>query len=124
MTSPTLDTTAGLVADLVWAGVRLEAAGDNLRYRPQSAMTADLVERLRDHKPELLFLLAAPGYGRHGWTRRQAAYLIRNARQRDPGQAVALRDAWRERMTVCIIDGNLSEDQAEQVALAELEAAS
>jgi len=34
---------------------------------------------------------------------------------------VAMRDAWRERLAVCTIDGGLTEDHAEQVALDELE---
>lgn len=64
-------------------------------------------------------------YGRGGWTRRRVAELIRDARRREirgrGGEAVAMRDAWRERLAVCTIDGGLTEDHAEQVALDELE---
>lgn len=51
--------------------------------------------------------------------RQQAADLIRQARRADHGRAVAMRDAWAERMAICTIDG-MSEADAERVALAEL----
>lgn len=60
-------------------------------------------------------------HGRGGWTRRRAAGLIRHARKRSDGEAVAMRDAWDERLAICTIDGGLTEDHAEQVALDELE---
>lgn len=50
-----------------------------------------------------------------------AAHLIREARQsgaRD--QAIAMRDAWEERMAICTVDGGLPEREAETVALSEL----
>lgn len=45
------------MADLAGRGIRLEAHGDRLRYHPRSAITPDLVDRLRDHKAELLAIL-------------------------------------------------------------------
>jgi hypothetical protein len=59
-------------------------------------------------------------HGRGGWTRRHAAELIRHARRHSADEAVALRDAWAERLAICIIDGELTGDIAEQVALTEL----
>ena len=56
-----------------------------------------------------------------GSTRRHAAQLIRDARRIDTDQAVAMRDAWRERLAICTVDGGLTNEDAEQVALAELE---
>ena len=55
--------------------------------------------------------------------RDQAARLIREARRNasDDGKAVALRDAWRERLAICTMDGDLSVEEAERVALHELE---
>ena len=47
--------------------------------------------------------------------------MIREARGADPNQAVALRDAWRERLAICTIDGGVPEADAERIALAELE---
>ena len=58
--------------------------------------------------------------GRGGWTRRQVAELIRHARRHRAGKALAMRDAWAERLAVCTIDGGQTDDGAEQVALAEL----
>ena len=55
--------------------------------------------------------------------RRQAARLIRQARARGHHrQAVAIRDAWHERVAICTIDGGLSEGQAEAAALTETRA--
>lgn len=59
-------TAADLLADLSRLGIEVVAHGDRLRYRPQSALTPDLVERLRIHKTELLATLrptVAPGGG-------------------------------------------------------------
>ena len=60
-------------------------------------------------------------HGGRGWTRRRAAELIRDTRRQSASRAVAMRDAWAERLAVCTIDGGLSEDRAAQVALAEVE---
>ena len=46
-----------LLSDLGLLGIRLEADGERLRYHPRSALTLDLVERLKAHKAELLTLL-------------------------------------------------------------------
>lgn len=201
---------AGILADVARRGITLQAHAGKVRFRPRSAMTPDLAQRIKAHRPALLELLSNPGipgsdtttdktptaaapvgpheqesgvlsvlsvserqkagrglwsenelamlaragttpadlplvsavkdtfadlgatvvscesaHGRGGWTRRRAAELIRNARRRDirekTGEAVAMRDAWRERLAVCTIDGGLTEDRAEQVALDELE---
>lgn len=198
----------GILADVARRGITLQAGAGKIRFRPRSAMTPDLAERIKAHRPALLALLSNPGadttpkpdpasgrhgvesgvlsvvsvsepperptagrglwsedelamlaraapgltpvdlplvsalkdafadcgatvlsvepaHGRGGWTRRRAAELIRDARRHEiPGQAseaVTMRDAWRERLAVCTIDGGLTEDHAEQVALDELE---
>jgi len=67
--------------------------------------------------------------GRGGRTRREirmrAAELIRDARRQEGpgrgGKAVAMRDAWRERVAVCTIEGGLGVQEAERVALGEIE---
>jgi len=52
---------ADLLIDLDQAGVmELVVDGDTLRYRPQSAVTPELAERLRIHKAELLAALRSP----------------------------------------------------------------
>ena len=55
-----MEALIDLIVDLDRAGVQeLTAEGDTLRYRPRSAMTPDLAERLRSHKPGLLTILRA-----------------------------------------------------------------
>jgi len=41
-------SAADLLTDLAKRGIELVARGDRLRYRPRSALTPDLAERLRD----------------------------------------------------------------------------
>jgi hypothetical protein len=48
-----------LLSDLTRQGIRLEAQGERLRYFPRSAVTADLIERMKAHKGELLAMVAA-----------------------------------------------------------------
>ena len=48
-----LMTAADLLANLARLGVEVVAYGDRLRYRPRSAVTPDLVERLKTHKAAL-----------------------------------------------------------------------
>jgi hypothetical protein len=50
-------SAAELLMDLGRLGIRLEADGERLRYRPQSALTPDLLTRLKAHKGELLTML-------------------------------------------------------------------
>ena len=52
---------AQLMADLTRLGIRLEAHGDRLRYSPRSAVTPELVDRMKAHKPELLAMLQPEG---------------------------------------------------------------
>ncbi|NLF09477.1 MAG: hypothetical protein GX594_16075 [Pirellulaceae bacterium] len=46
-----------LLLDLGRLGIRLEADGERLRYRPRSALTPDLLGLLKAYKTELLALL-------------------------------------------------------------------
>jgi hypothetical protein len=48
---------AELLLDLGRLGIRLEADGERLRYFPRSALTPDLLDRLKAHKAELLAVL-------------------------------------------------------------------
>jgi hypothetical protein len=50
-----------LLAELRGRGLEVMAEGDLLRYRPISAITPELLDRLRAHKPTLLKLLAWEG---------------------------------------------------------------
>ena len=59
--------TADLLSDLSRRGIELAAHGNRLRYRPRSAVTPDLAERLRIHKGALLAILGQ-SEGRDGAT--------------------------------------------------------
>ena len=48
-----------LLSELRRRGLELQVRGDRLRYRPRSALTPDLAQRVQAHKVELLALLAA-----------------------------------------------------------------
>ncbi len=162
---------SSLLVELVQRGIELRAVGDRLRYRPRSAMTPDLADRLAAHRGELLAILKAADLGAgdsaaplptytpqerrlldgcpaaalaavdaakrafaplggatveavtpfKSAARDGAARLIRDARRGgDDRRAVTLRDAWRERLAICTVDGDLSIRDAEAVALDEL----
>ena len=53
-------TAADVLADLTRRGIELRADADRLRFRPVTAMTPELAERVRARKAELLALLAPP----------------------------------------------------------------
>ncbi len=175
--SATPDPIAEMLVELARRGIELRAAGDRLRYRPQSRMTADLATRLAAHRGDLLAILAAaddsadrsfpPGSAaalattytpqerrlldgcpaatlaavdaaKRAFTalggvtveavapfksaaRAGAARLIRDARRHGgDGQATAFRDAWRERLAICTMDGAIRLADAERIALDEL----
>jgi len=48
-----------LLIELTRCGIELQPHGDQLRYRPRSAMTPDLIEQVTAHKADLLTALAA-----------------------------------------------------------------
>lgn len=189
---PITPEVQAILADVRRRGLSLQADHGKLLFRPRSAMTPDLAERIKAHRPALLSMLSdttpatrttnAPheaesgvssvlsvsepskalwsedelamlgragrtpadlpllsavkdAFGEFGATvvsittkhrrggraRRLAGQLIREARRRDRREAVAMRDAWAERLAVCTIDGGFTEDHAEQVALKELQ---
>jgi DNA-directed RNA polymerase subunit RPC12/RpoP len=53
-------TADQLWATLVKAGIQLKASGEKLKFYPQSAVTAELLAQLRDHKLALLRRLREP----------------------------------------------------------------
>ena len=115
--SATPTPAAVLLAELNQRGFELQIHGERLRYRPRSAMTPDLAERIRRYKGELMAILLAVRRRLTQTPRSRAAKLIREAR-RDGNRELAaiLRDAWRERIAICEIDGGLSTEAAEEVA--------
>lgn len=50
-------SAAELLVDLARRGIRLEADGERLRYYPRSALTPDLLDRLKAYKVDLLAML-------------------------------------------------------------------
>ena len=88
-----------LLDELAARGITVKVHAGNLALWPRDRLTSGLRGRLREHKPELLRAL------------RLAAL--------DEDQ----RDAWEERVAICVIDGGLSETEAEAVAWREIEAA-
>ncbi len=97
--SPVLD----LLAELDALGVRIEAAGERLRYWPREKAPAPLVARLKSCKAELLALLA---------TRKTAGRLL---------EVVATwpadwRELWEERAGIAEYDGNMPRPLAEDWA--------
>jgi len=50
-------SAAELLSDLSRLGIQLEADGERLRYFPRSALTPDLLARLKAYKPDLLAML-------------------------------------------------------------------
>ncbi|MBN2290921.1 MAG: hypothetical protein JXM70_00765 [Pirellulales bacterium] len=53
-------TATEILAELALRGVQLKADGKRLRYRPHSAMTADLLADLSSHKTAILALITSP----------------------------------------------------------------
>ena len=60
--TPAAHTIAAILTDAARLGIKLQAHGDKLRYRPRDRMTPDLAERLKTHKQALLALLRANSY--------------------------------------------------------------
>ncbi len=112
-------TPATLLADLQRAGVRVRIAADDAHALdlagPQSVLSVTRLEELRQCKPQLLAFL------RRRALRQHVAQMIRQTRRVNPRRAAALRDAWRERLAICMIDGGLSEPDALGVAFADLQ---
>ena len=59
MTRETADTAGALLMELTRRGIELEPHADRLRYRPRSAMTPELIGRVKASKAALLAILGA-----------------------------------------------------------------
>ena len=93
-----MTVAAELVQALRARGVTLEPAGDRLRVRPASALSAEELEALRQVKPEVLRLLAAqptttPAHHLRVALRRWFALTVAEAdgRRPNPREVEALR---------------------------------
>ena len=97
-----------LVGDIVAPGgllVALDCSDYELSVREHQARLESIQARIELAKKRLA----------------RTAQLIRDARRIDAGRAVAMRDAWRERLAICTVDGGLTSEDAEEICLAELE---
>lgn len=91
-------TTPGtLLAELAARGIEVEVRGDKIRLHPASLLTSELRDGLRRHKAGVIRALRLSGLG--------------------DGE----REAWEERMGICMFDGGLSEADAEAVSWAQVE---
>jgi hypothetical protein len=94
-----MTAATALIAELHGLGVSVSVGGGNLHLRPKARVTADMVDRVRQHKAEVV----------------RAIRLDRLAALDDNH-----RDAWEERLAIGTIDGGLSEADAEEVAWREM----
>jgi hypothetical protein len=93
MTATSVKTTPEMLLEEINAiGIQIETCGDKLRLRPRSRVTPELAEQLREHKSGILQLL-------------RLSVLTRDQ-----------REAWEERVAICVFDGELNEERAEAVA--------
>jgi hypothetical protein len=89
------ENLTALLVELDDLGISARVVAGDLRLRPKEKVTPELAARLGRHKTEIVRLLAL-----------------------DQDQ----REAWLERVAICTVDGNLSEEAAEAVAWAQIEA--
>jgi hypothetical protein len=97
-------SAAGLLADLGKRGIILQPVGAAIRYWPRSAMLPHLLKQLRTHKADLLAMAIIQQAHDHG----------------DADLAERLAEAWRERIAMCVADGKVSRQMAEEIALQQL----
>lgn len=107
MGSPvSVDPVLTLLADLMFAGIKLVPDGDSIWFRPAAAMTPDLAERVREHKPRLLAALVA---GR-------LAEMVTSPDDLAP----PWREEYEERAGIMEFEGNMTRERAEALALADV----
>jgi hypothetical protein len=94
-----------LLTDLTVCGIDMQPCGDTIRYRPMSAVTPLMLERLRTHKAELLAMLLI-----------RRAYDLGNS-----DLAECMAEAWTGRLAIVTADG-IPLAEAEQTALDQLRA--
>jgi len=86
-----------LLDELVRLGISVRIVGGNLRLQPKDRLTPSLRARLRAYKPLVVRAVRLAGL--------------------DEEQ----RYAWDERVAICMVDGGLSQEEAEAIAWREVE---
>ncbi|MCG3180933.1 MAG: hypothetical protein BIFFINMI_03298 [Phycisphaerae bacterium] len=109
MTGTTTVSPAELLVELERLGVTVTLRGERLSLRPGSVVPADLLEAVREQKPELIVLLADP---RTRW-RTQAETVL--AEHIDIDRADLL-DLFAEREAIASVEGGLDDDTAGRLA--------
>lgn len=119
--SASTGTAAALLDELAGRGVRLRLVSDGLKLdAPKGVLTPDLIQRVKADKPALLRLVGSHGYIADTPARQRVIDLLVPIFRADPDRAIALRDAWMERIAIVAADPDCAE-QAGAVSLAELE---
>jgi len=97
--TPTPDTIAAdlLLDELTDLGINVRIVDGNLRLCPKERLTQSLRTRLRAYKPLVL----------------RAVRLV--------GLTEEQRDAWDERVAICMVEGSLTQEEAEAIAWREVE---
>ena len=93
-----VDDMMTLFHELDRLGISARVVDGNLHLRPKEKVTPELAAQLRRYKPAVVMATRLLPF--------------------DEDQ----REAWRERVAICAVDGNLSDEAAEAVAFAQLEA--
>ena len=111
-------TPAQLLHDLKRCGVVVRIAPDNPAALdldgPPAMLTPDRLDEVRRCKADMLAILQRRNIRHH------VADLIRQARRCRRDCAIALRDAWHERIAIVTVEAGLSEIEAEWIAANEL----
>jgi hypothetical protein len=114
MTTTTAPTAADLLVELDRLGVHATLKGDRISLQPASSVPADLLSAVRDHKAELLDLLADP---RCRWKEQANALLTTGE---DRALREELQTIFDEREAIASVDGGLGDNEAGRLAYGQL----
>jgi hypothetical protein len=114
MTTTTAPRAIDLLVELNRLGVIVTLKGDRIGLQPASRVPAEMLTAVRDHKVELLDLLADP---RCRWKEQAEALL---AAVDDPDLREDLRHIFDEREAIVSVDGGLGDDEAGRLAYEQL----
>ena len=110
MTTMATKTAADLLVELDRLGVQAMLKGERISLQPASSVPAELIAQVRDLKPELAALLAAP---RRRWREQTVALLAAVTDEEVRGDLQAFFD---EREAVASVDGGQDDDHAGRLA--------
>lgn len=99
-------------------GVAIELDGDTILYRPASAVPDGLVERMREHKQELVAILRnshCPPPSRYA---KEFAAILNNIS--DPQKRAELRSRFEGRAALLTYSRGLPSDEADRLTLEQL----